>query len=82
MGEIAFAFSIIVDPGSLPYRLLMLQAVTPSILQGLMELIRNEMSENGAGPAVESFYRSTLRHIQHQKAQGGEVGERYAALAV
>jgi len=58
------------------------EAVTPSILQGLMELIRNEMSENGAGPAVESFYRSTLRHIQHQKAQGGEVGERYAALAV
>jgi hypothetical protein len=47
------------------------QAVTPEILHGLMELIRNEMqaSEMGVSAGVEAFYRSTLRHIQHQKTQ-------------
>jgi hypothetical protein len=58
------------------------QAVTPEILQGLMELIRNEMqaSETGVSAGVEAFYRSTLRHMQHQKTQGGEQGARYAQL--
>jgi hypothetical protein len=46
------------------------QAVTPSILQGLMELIRNEMqNSDNSNHTVESFYNSTLSHIQHQKAQ-------------
>ena len=59
------------------------QAVTPSILQGLMELIRNEMrNSDNSNPTVEAFYNSTLTHIQHQKAQGGDIGERYAALAL
>jgi len=59
------------------------EAVTPSILQGLMELIRNEMhNSDNSNQTVEAFYNSTLSHIQHQKAQGGEIGERFAALAM
>jgi len=58
------------------------QAVTPEILHGLMELIRNEMqaSEMGVSAGVEAFYRSTLRHIQHQKSQGGQQSARYQLL--
>ena len=60
----------------------MMQAVTPEILHGLMELIRNEMqaSEMGVSAGVEAFYRSTLRHIQHQKSQGGQQSARYQLL--
>ncbi|KAK3267396.1 hypothetical protein CYMTET_24041 [Cymbomonas tetramitiformis] len=62
-------------------------AVTVQLLQGLMDLIAEEMAKTQSDDAegsnqTENFYASTLRHIKHKKAEGGEVGARYAELNV
>ena len=59
-------------------------SVTLNVLQGLVEVINNELAsgEVQVPPDVEAYYSSTLRHIRHQRAKGGEVGARYEGLAV
>jgi vacuolar protein sorting-associated protein 35 len=59
-------------------------SVTLVVLQGLLEVINNELAsgEVQVPPDVEAYYSATLRHIRHQKAKGGEAGARYEGLAV
>jgi hypothetical protein len=60
------------------------QQVTTTVLQGLLELISTEVSNEATmqDPATEAFYSSTLRHINFQKQKGGEAGDRYEAIKV
>eukprot|EP00898_Chlorokybus_atmophyticus_P001468 jgi/Chlat1/2321/Chrsp17S02605 len=58
-------------------------AITPTVLQGLLELIRTELNgEQEKDASITNFYRSTLQHIAAQKKKGGEVGERYASVNI
>ena len=52
-------------------------AITPEVLQGLLQLITDESGGN-AGP----FYASTIAHIKSQKAAGGDVGALYESLVL
>ncbi|KAL3639044.1 Vacuolar protein sorting-associated protein 35B [Castilleja foliolosa] len=56
--------------------------ITASVIQGLMELIKTEMQNDGTAgnPASDSFFASTLRYIQFQKQKGGAMGEKYEAI--
>ena len=58
-------------------------AVTLKVVQGLLEVINNELAsgETQVPPNIEAYYSSTLRHIRHQKTKGGEIAARYEGLA-
>ncbi|XP_014520794.1 vacuolar protein sorting-associated protein 35A [Vigna radiata var. radiata] len=58
--------------------------VTVAAIQGLIELIMNEMQSDTttSDPAADAFLASTMRYIEFQKQKGGTVGEKYEALKV
>ncbi|KAK7367269.1 hypothetical protein VNO80_09278 [Phaseolus coccineus] len=58
--------------------------VTVAAIQGLIELIMNEMQSDAttSDPAADAFLASTMRYIEFQKQKGGTVGEKYEALKV
>ncbi|GAB2287640.1 Vacuolar protein sorting-associated protein 35B [Dionaea muscipula] len=53
--------------------------ITSSSIQGLVELIKNEMQSETPAPetAANAFFASTLRYIQFQKQKGGAMGDKY-----
>ncbi|KAJ6931574.1 hypothetical protein NC652_014924 [Populus alba x Populus x berolinensis] len=58
--------------------------VTSAAIQGLVELITNEMQSDSTtpDPASEAFFASTIRYIQFQKQKGGVVGEKFGPIKV
>ncbi|KAK4859298.1 hypothetical protein QYF36_002926 [Acer negundo] len=58
--------------------------ITTSAIQGLVELIANEMPSDSTtpDPAARVFFASTLRYIEFQKQKGGVMGEKYGAIKV
>lgn len=58
--------------------------ITSAAIQGLIELITNEMqSDSGAPNTVsDAFFASTLRYIQFQKQKGGIMSEKYDSVKV
>ncbi|XP_027361735.1 vacuolar protein sorting-associated protein 35A-like isoform X2 [Abrus precatorius] len=58
--------------------------VTVAAIQGLIELIMNEMQSDSTtpDPAADAFFASTMRYIQFQKQKGGTVGEKYELIKV
>ncbi|KAJ1408777.1 Vacuolar protein sorting-associated protein 35 [Sesbania bispinosa] len=58
--------------------------ITVAAIQGLIELIMNEMQSDTttADPAADAFLASTMRYIQFQKQKGGTVGEKYEPIKV
>ncbi|EPS66408.1 hypothetical protein M569_08364, partial [Genlisea aurea] len=53
--------------------------ITPSVIQGLVELIKTELQTDGttATTSSDAFFSSTLRYIEFQKQKGGVIGEKY-----
>ncbi|KAL9395116.1 hypothetical protein Peur_014401 [Populus x canadensis] len=58
--------------------------VTSAAIQGLVELITNEMQSDSTtpDPASDAFFASTIRYIQFQKQKGGVVGEKFGPIKV
>lgn len=58
--------------------------VTVASIQGLIELIMNEMQSDSAtpDPSADAFLATTMRYIQFQKQKGGTVGEKYEPIKV
>ncbi|KAI5590103.1 hypothetical protein POPTR_005G242100v4 [Populus trichocarpa] len=58
--------------------------VTSAAIQGLVELIANEMQSDSTtpDPASDAFFASTIRYIQFQKQKGGVVGEKFGPIKV
>ena len=56
--------------------------ITPAAIQGLVELITNEMQSESATVNSDPFFASTIRYIQFQKQKGGAMGEKYASVKV
>ncbi|RDX90331.1 Vacuolar protein sorting-associated protein 35A [Mucuna pruriens] len=58
--------------------------VTVAAIQGLIELIMNEMQSDttASDPAADAFLASTMRYIEFQKQKGGAVGKKYEAIKV
>ena len=52
-------------------------AITPEVLQGLLQLITDESGGNAG-----RFYASTIAHIKSQKAAGGDVGALYESVTL
>ena len=52
------------------------------MLHNLLQLVADEVSRESAPPELVSFHRATLVHCRAQKAKGGDIAERYAALTV
>ncbi|KAL9358156.1 hypothetical protein Peur_051409 [Populus x canadensis] len=58
--------------------------VASAAIQGLVELITNEMQSDSTtpDPASDAFFASTIRYIQFQKQKGGVVGEKFGPIKV
>ncbi|GMN35830.1 hypothetical protein TIFTF001_005562 [Ficus carica] len=56
--------------------------ITPAAIQGLIELINNELQSEPTTLISDPFFASTLRYIQFQKQKGGAMGEKYASIKV
>ncbi|CAN6457223.1 unnamed protein product [Victoria cruziana] len=58
--------------------------ITSTVIQGLIDLITNEMQSDNISPdrSADAFFASTLRYIQFQKQKGGAMGEKYAPIKV
>ncbi|KAL6207567.1 hypothetical protein ACLB2K_018524 [Fragaria x ananassa] len=58
--------------------------ITSAAIQGLVELITNELQSDSSNvkPTSDAFFTSTLRYIQFQKQKGGAMGEKYASIKV
>ncbi|XP_060961229.1 vacuolar protein sorting-associated protein 35B isoform X2 [Cannabis sativa] len=56
--------------------------VTNTAIQGLVELIRNELESDSTTRTSDPFFSSTLRYIQFQKQKGGAMGEKFASIKV
>lgn len=58
-------------------------SVTPTVLQGLIEVVKEEMADCDLSHDIElaAFYRNTIEHISSQK-QKDECAERYAEIEV
>lgn len=58
--------------------------ITSAAIQGLIELITNEMQSDSTtpDPASDAFFASTIRYIQFQKQKGGVVGEKFGPIKV
>ena len=58
--------------------------ITSAAIQGLVELITNELQSDASNvkPTSDAFFASTLRYIQFQKQKGGAMGEKYASIKV
>lgn len=57
--------------------------ITSAAIQGLIELITNEMqSDSTPDPASDAFFASTIRYIQFQKQKGGVMGEKFGPIKV
>lgn len=57
--------------------------ITPTVIQGLLELIKGEMASVDAAQdsAAHALYRSTLAFIREQKSkQGAPTADRYALI--
>lgn len=56
--------------------------ITSSAIQGLIELIKNEMQgENSSSdPVADAFFASTVRYIDFQKQKGGAMGAKYESI--
>ncbi|XP_024020804.1 vacuolar protein sorting-associated protein 35B isoform X1 [Morus notabilis] len=50
--------------------------ITPAAIQGLIELINNELQSESTIQISDPFFASTLRYIQFQKQKGGVMGEK------
>ncbi len=58
-------------------------AITPEVLQGLLQLVADEAAGDAAlAGDVAAFQKATIAHIRAQKAKGGDISERYAAISV
>jgi hypothetical protein len=59
------------------------EAVTPEVLQGLLQLIGNELTGDAARTGeVDAFHKATVQHIRTQQEKDGELAARYAAVSV
>ncbi|KAF9686698.1 hypothetical protein SADUNF_Sadunf02G0016300 [Salix dunnii] len=58
--------------------------ITSGAIQGLIELITNEMQSDSTTPDPVSgaFLASTIRYIQFQKQKGGVMGEKFGPIKV
>ncbi|KAK1423554.1 hypothetical protein QVD17_18858 [Tagetes erecta] len=58
--------------------------ITVASIQGLIELVTNEMQSDSAtsDPAADAFFSSTIRYIQSQKAKGGATAEKFEPIKV
>ncbi|KAJ6938348.1 hypothetical protein NC651_004926 [Populus alba x Populus x berolinensis] len=58
--------------------------ITSAAIQGLIELITNEMQSDSTtpDPASDAFFASTIRYIQFQKQKGGVMGEKFGPIKV
>ncbi|PIN00935.1 Membrane coat complex Retromer, subunit VPS35 [Handroanthus impetiginosus] len=58
--------------------------ITVESIQGLIELIRNEMQGDNvpSDAAADGFLASMLRYIQFQKDKGGALGEKYELITI
>ncbi|KAJ6938344.1 vacuolar protein sorting-associated protein 35B-like isoform X2, partial [Populus alba x Populus x berolinensis] len=56
--------------------------ITSAAIQGLIELITNEMQSDSTtpDPASDAFFASTIRYIQFQKQKGGVMGEKFGPI--
>ena len=48
----------------------------------MLELVASEMGNEACreSEGLQAFYRNTLAHVRHQKAAGGDLAARYAAV--
>jgi vacuolar protein sorting-associated protein 35 len=59
------------------------EAVTPEVIQGLLQLIANELTGEAARTTeVDAFHKATLEHIRTQQGKDGDLAARYAAISV
>ncbi len=59
------------------------EAVTPEVLQGLLQLIGNELTADAAKIGeVDAFHKATVQHIRTQQEKEGDLAARYAAVSV
>ena len=57
--------------------------MTPEVLQGLLQLIANELTGEAARPGeVDAFHKATIQHIRTQQGKEGDLAARYAAVTV
>ncbi|PON93925.1 Vacuolar protein sorting-associated protein [Trema orientale] len=56
--------------------------IVNAAIQGLVELITNELQSDSTTPTSDPFFSSTLRYIQFQKQKGGAMGEKFASIKV
>ncbi|KAG5250307.1 vacuolar protein sorting-associated protein [Salix suchowensis] len=58
--------------------------ITSAAIQGLIELITNEMQSDSTtpDPVSDAFLASTIRYIQFQKQKGGVMGEKFGPIKV
>lgn len=58
--------------------------VTSTIIQGMLELINNEVQSDSASldHSTDTFFASTLEHIRDQKLKEDTVGELYASIQI
>ncbi|KAJ6708708.1 VACUOLAR SORTING PROTEIN 35 [Salix koriyanagi] len=58
--------------------------ITSAAIQGLIELITNEMQSDSTTPdqVSDAFLASTIRYIQFQKQKGGVMGEKFGPIKV
>lgn len=58
------------------------EAVTPEVVSGVLELTASELSTEACREdvALRAFYQATLKRAAAQKEAGGDVGARYAAV--
>jgi hypothetical protein len=59
--------------------------VTPEVLQGLLQLIANELTGEAAAARpgeVDAFHKATIQHIRTQQGKEGDLAARYAAVTV
>ncbi|KAJ6731089.1 VACUOLAR SORTING PROTEIN 35 [Salix viminalis] len=56
--------------------------ITSAAIQGLIELITNEMQSDSttSDPVSDAFLASTIRYIQFQKQKGGVMGEKFGPI--
>ena len=59
--------------------------ISASSIQGLLDLIHNEMAAlggNATSPEVQAFLRATIAHIRDQKLKGGEIAAHYDEIQI
>lgn len=56
------------------------EEITVQVIQGLLDLVSNEMADRKVNESTEKFYRNTLQHIMFK--QSGDEAVKYAGINV